>query len=161
MATLATVYNRILGPRMATAVVDRRALALEHEFTLRALPSEDIYLFVKEIDNIRVVREANPQARGACWKLILSGGFAVLLLIGILLPSAAGRLAGYQLEALRQEQQKLISERSALELDEARLLSPERLEELARTQKFIDPAPQRVVYLDGGKTGALAMNGKK
>lgn len=158
MASLATVYNRIVGPKAASAPAESPAVPLDEGFALRALPNEDIYLFVKDIDNARVVRQADPKARGACWRLILSGGTAVLLLIGVLLPSAAGRIAGYQIESLRQEQQHLLAEKSALEIEEARLLSPARLEQIARTQQFVDPAPRKVVYLGGGKSDGLALN---
>ena len=159
MASLATVYNRIIGPKAASADAGNLAVAADDEFVLRSIPNEDIYFFVKEIDNARVVRQADPKARGACWRLILSGGLAVLLLIGVLLPSAAGRIAGYQIESLRQEQQRLQSEKAALEIEEARLLTPARLEEIARRQQFMDPAPRTVVYLDA--KGELAMNVKK
>jgi cell division protein FtsL len=160
MASLATVFNRIVGPKAASVIGENVAVAADDEFGLRALPNEDIYFFVKDIDNARVVRQADPKARGACWRMILSGGTAVLLLIGVLLPSAAGRIAGYQIESLRQEQQRLQAEKSTLEIEEARLLSPERLEEIARTQRFVDPAPRTVVYLDD-KSAALAMNVKE
>ncbi len=160
MATLATVYNRFVGTKAATAAVENSARVANHEFTLRAIPNEDIYLFVKDIDNGRVVRQADPKARVACWRFIVSGGLAVTLLIGVLLPGAASRIAGYQLESLRAEQQKLMSDKANLELEEARLLSPERLEQLARIQNFVDPAPRTVVYLDA-KSGALAMNVSK
>ena len=160
MASLATVYNRIVGQKEASVVVEDVSARADDEFLLRAIPNEEIYLFVKDIDNGRVVRQADPNARGTCWRLILSGGLAVLLLIGVLLPSAAGRIAGYQLEALRQEQRRLLAERNALEIDEARLLSPERLDEIAQKLSLVDPAPQKVVYLDG-KNGALAMNVEK
>jgi cell division protein FtsL len=160
MASIATVYNRILGPRAASEAFAKSAVAKDDEFMLRSLPSEEIYFFVKDIDNGRVVRQADPQARGACWRLILSGGLAVILLIGVLLPSAAGRIAGYQIESLRQEQQRLLSDKSALEIEEARLLTPARLEEIARKQQFVDPPPETVIYLNA-KGGALAMNVKK
>jgi cell division protein FtsL len=160
MASLATVYNRILGPKMASVAVENMARNADDEFVLRALPNEEIYFFVKDIDNARVVRQADPAARGACWRLILSGGLAVLLLIGVLLPSAAGRIAGYQIETLRQEQQRLMAEKNALEIDEARLLSPERLDQIAHRLTLIDPAPRKIVYLDG-KDGTLALNVKK
>ena len=131
------------------------AVANDKPFMLRALPNEDIYFFVKHIDNARVVKESDPQARNACWKLIAAAGTAAVLLIGVLLPSAYGLLAGYQIQSLKSEQQRLVTERSTLELDEAKLVSPARLEELARTQQFVDPAPLKVVYLN--TKGAVAM----
>ncbi len=60
-------------------------------------------------------------------------------------------MAGYKMEALRQERQRLELDRASLELAETKLLSPARLEELARMQRFVDPAPEAVVYLDGNK----------
>jgi cell division protein FtsL len=156
MASLATLYNRMAGANaFVAAQTQTRQRAAEDPFALRAIANEDIYFFVKDIDNSRVVRESDPQARTACWKLILSAGAAAVLLIGVLLPSAYGLLAGYQIQSLRAEQQRLTTERSALELEEAKLLSPARLEELARIQSFVDPGPQKVVYLDG--KGSVAM----
>jgi hypothetical protein len=124
---------------------------------VRVFPNEDIYFFVKRIDNSRLVRQADPRARGDCWKMIGSAGVAAMLLIGVLLPSAYGLLAGYQIQSLRQEGQRLATEQSSLELKETELISPARMEELARLQQFIDPAPAKVVYLDAG---SLALNKK-
>jgi cell division protein FtsL len=87
---------------------------------------------------------------------------AVVLLIVVLMPSAYGLLFGYQIQSLRQEKQRLMTEQSSLEVQESALMSPARMEELAREQQFVDPAPQKVVYLDsraGG--GSLALNNKK
>ena len=93
--------------------------------------------------------------------MIGSVGAAALLLIGVLLPSAYGLLAGYQIQSLRGEAQRLASEQASLELQEAKLLSPARMEELARQQQFIDPEPQKVVYLDSKDGSSLALNQKQ
>jgi hypothetical protein len=124
-----------------------------------AFANDDIYFHVKRIDNSGVVRTADPQARGTCWKLIGSAGAAVVLLVGVLLPSAYGLLAGYQIQSLRHEGERLAAQQASLELEETRLLSPQRMEELARMQQFIDPPSTQVVYLDA-KAGSLAMNTK-
>jgi len=54
-----------------------------------------------------------------------------------------------QEETLRQERDRLMLDRTALEYQESKLLDPAHLEELAKMQQFIDPAPTKVVYLDG------------
>jgi len=128
---------------------------------VRVFANEDIYFFVKRIDNGRVVRQADPHAGGVCWKMIGSVGAAALLLIGVLLPSAYGLLAGYQIQSLKAEARRLAGQQASLELQEAKLLSPERMEELARIQQFIDPAPQKVVYLDSKDGSSLALNKKR
>ncbi len=161
MATLATVYNRFFSGSMEQAASARP----DHVrgtggVLLRSFANDDIYFYVKRIDNTRVVREADPEARGTCWKLIGSVVAAVVLLISVLLPSAYGLLAGYQIQTLRQEGAKLAAERASLELEEAQLLSPARMEELARMQQFIDPPAQKVVYLETSQSGTVAMNKK-
>jgi hypothetical protein len=126
---------------------------------LRPFANEDILMYVKRIDNSRVVRAADPAARGRCWKLIGSVVGAAVLLIGVLLPSSYGLMAGFSIQSLRQEGQRLDADQASLELREAQLLSPARIQELAREQQFVDPPPARVLYLDGSQ-GSLAMNGR-
>jgi|SRR5579862_5221782 len=125
---------------------------------VRTFANEDIYFFVKRIDNSGVVRQADPAARGTCWKAIGSVVAAVVLLVGVLLPGAYSLLAGYQIQSLKQEAQRMGTEQASLELEEAALVSPARMEELAKEQQFIDPPAQKVVYLD--KSGSLALNKK-
>ena len=155
MAALATMYNRFAAKARTENLRGPRGGA-----ALRSFANEDIYFFVKRIDNTKVVREENPQARGTCWKLIGSVVSAVVLLIFVLLPSAYGLLAGYQIQTLRQDGDRLETEQASLELAEAKLLSPARMEELARLQQFIDPPAQKVVYLENAQAGTVAMNKK-
>jgi cell division protein FtsL len=125
---------------------------------LRSLPNEDVYFICKRIDNSRLLKQKDPRATKECWSTI--GAFAVLaiLLAGALAPNVWGTFAGYQLQALKQERQRLVDERSTLEVEEAALLSPARLERLARAQKLLEPAPGQVVHLDPHADGSLALN---
>jgi hypothetical protein len=159
MATLATVCSRIFTKETGRSAAGshRAARAVQ----VRAFANEDIYFFVKRIDNSRVVRQTDPQAGGVCWKMIGSVGAAALLLIGVLLPSAYGLLAGYQIQSLRGEAQRLAGEQASLELQEAKLVSPARMEQLARQQQFVDPEPEKVVYLDSKDGSSLALNQKR
>jgi hypothetical protein len=159
MATLATFFTRIVSPKATAAETaqPREKRAPADLYRLRTIPNEDIYFYVKSIDNTRVVREADPVAPRRCWKMIATGCAAAVLLIGLLLPGAASLLAGYQIQNLREQQRLLINERAILDLEEARLVSPERLQQLAEMQKFIDPEPGHVVYLPS-QEGSLALN---
>ena len=145
-----TTANGASGDSSRTRVLDN-----EHRFEVPQFPNEDVYLYIKHIDNSRVHREVDPAARKVCWRLIGSSFAFAVLVIALLLPSLNRLMAGYKMEALRQERQRLELDRAALELAETKLLSPARLEELARMQRFVDPAPEAVVYLDGNKSDQI------
>jgi cell division protein FtsL len=132
-----------------------RYLAGENPFEVPAFPNEDVYLYIKHIDNSGVLRETDPAARRTCWRLIGSSFAFAALVIALLLPSLNRLMAGYRMEALRQERQRLDLDRASLELQESKLLSPARLERLARMQRFVDPAPEAVVYLDGKQSDQI------
>ena len=118
---------------------------------LRPLPLDDVLFFSKKIDNSRLVRAADPRARGACWSAVGAASVLLVLLAGTLVPSLAGRLEGYKLEALKGEERRLLDERRTLELQEAELLSPDRLQQMAEKQNLVAPQAGQVVHLDGNK----------
>jgi hypothetical protein len=156
MATLATIMDRFTTANGAKGDSSRtRVMENEDPFVVPQFPNEDVYLYIKHIDNSRVLREVDPAARKVCWRLIGSSFAFAVLVIGLLLPSLNQLMAGYRMEALRQERQRLELDRASLELAETKLLSPARLEELARMQRFVDPAPEAVVYLDGNKSDQI------
>jgi hypothetical protein len=126
-------------------------------FQLRALPQEDVLFYCKKIDNSRLVREADPQARGACWSAIGAACFLLVVLTSVLVPNVASTLAGYKLQALRVEERQLLVEKRTLELEEAELLTPQRLETLAQGQNLVAPFPGQVVRLNAKGDSAVAM----
>ena len=157
MATLATIFDRFLAAKNLEQPAPRaRAWEEADPFEVPAFPNEDVFFYVKRIDNSRVQRETDPAARRVCWRMIGSTCAIATLLMGFFLPTLYGLVAGYRLEQLRQERARLDLDRAGLELEESKLMSPARLEELARMQRFIDPAPQKVVYLDGKGTDMQA-----
>lgn len=162
MATLATYFRKgetvIYSEEASVAAVARPVAQPRDPYRLRALPNEDVYFFCKRIDNSRLQKQKDPRAAKECWSTI--GAFAVLavLLAGALAPSVGRTFAGYQLQALKLERQRLLDERSSMEIEEAALLSPERLDKLARAQKLLEPAPGQVVHLEPHADGSLALN---
>lgn len=158
MATLATFFRR----SDAIAVrADKRAhvRAQADPYKLRALPNDDVYFYSKRIDNSRVVRQADPGARGECWSAVGAAGVLLMLGASIIAPHVASVLAGYKLESLKQERQALIDQKRELEVREAALLSPGRLNELAKARDLTSPSPDQVVHLENVATeGAYARN---
>src|SRR5215212_8985671 len=128
MATLATILRKF----DTVSEEPRRAAAHSNPYLLRPLPNEDIFFHRKRVDNSRLVREADPRAKTECWSTIGAVCALAAVLITSVAPSVAGITAGYQIQALKQERQHLLDERRNLEVDEAKLLAPERLEQLAK-----------------------------
>lgn len=158
MATIANIFNNFLGAStVADADAARAAGAISDACKLRPVPNEDVYFFIKRLDNSCVVRQSDPRARVRDWKFIGGACLTAVTLIGLLLPSAWGLITGYELNQLQQEHQQLVTERARLELEESRLVSAERLQELANIQQFVDPAPEKTVYLPKNDQ-SLALN---
>jgi hypothetical protein len=149
MATLATFFQATSASE-ARASKSRRATvhAQTDPFRLRALPNDDIYFYSKKIDNSRIVRQADPEARGKCWSAVGAAGVLLMLGVSIIAPHVGAILAGYKLEALKAERQTLIDQKRDLEVREAGLLSPARLSNLARARSLTSPASDQVIHLD-------------
>jgi hypothetical protein len=160
MATLPAFLKRSelpAGPAQAPETTRAAKPRAERDpYALRALPHEDILLFCKKIDNSRLVREPDLQARGTCWSVIGAAFVVLTIVTSASVPYVAATLSGYKLETLRTEERRLIDERRNLDLEEAELLSPERLNVLAKDKQLVPPATGQVVRLDG-KDGAVAM----
>jgi hypothetical protein len=163
MATLATFFRETGAKRTsrtarAGAAIDAsisvRARAQAEPFRLRALPNDDIYFYSKKIDNQRLVRQADPDARGECWSAVGAAGVLLMLGASIIAPHVGSILAGYKLESLKQERQTLVDQKRDLEVKEAGLVSPERLNGLARARSLTSPASDQVIHLDTG-TGTV------
>jgi cell division protein FtsL len=148
MASFATIVNRFVGVGELADV--RPAVWTRAEgCRLRPIANEDVYFFVKRIDNSAVVRAADPAARRARNRTVMTGLVAAMLVIAGLVPTAYNTMAGFNLQNLRQEQAKLKQQSALLDLEQAKLLSPERLEKLAKSLKMSEPVPQQVHFLDG------------
>jgi hypothetical protein len=159
MATLPQFLTRYQAPARIQAPAERLddRQPERDPFQLRALPFEDVYFRPKKMDNSKLIRQADPRAGGACWTVIGAACLMLAFLGGVLAPSVANTVAGYKLESLRAEAQKLANERRSFELQEAQLLSPERLDRLARGQHLVSPAASQVVRLDNTGEGKVAM----
>jgi hypothetical protein len=152
MATLATFFRETdtkVNSRASRSRGEAAKIAVERDsFRLRALPNDDIYFYSKKIDNSRVIRQADPEARGECWSAVGAAGVLLMLGASIIAPHVASILAGYKLETLKQERQSLMDQKRDLDVKEAGLLSPERLNNLARARSLTSPASDQVIHLD-------------
>ena len=161
MATMPAFFRKSEIPPAAAAAPEPvahnpRNRTERDPFRLRALPHDDVFFQCKRIDNSRLVREADPQSRGACWSAIGAACVLLVLLTSAFAPTAMTTLAGYKLEALHAEERRLKEERRNLDLQEAELLSPSRLDQLAHQNNLVTPSSGQVIHLDKPE-GAVAM----
>jgi hypothetical protein len=163
MATLAAFFKRSdMMLAAAPAAGDSWDEAQTDRWQLRPLPCEDVYFYSKPIDNSRVVRETDPAEGRKAWRNGLKAALAAAALIVLLMPKALSLVAGYQIHQLSREHDQLVTERTILQLEEARLLSPQRLDELARAYGLVNPDNRHVVFLNTkGPENALALNVSK
>jgi hypothetical protein len=157
MASLATFINRFVGiseladapPAVWTRTESPR---------LRAIANEDVYLFVKRIDNSMVVRAADPVAGKTRGRTVAIGFVAAILVISGLVPAAYNTMAGFTVQSLKREQEQLKQQEAQLELEQAKLLNLDHLERLASELKMVDPSPQQVQFLNGASSAQARNN---
>lgn len=127
-------------------------------YDLRPMPNEDIHVFVKKIDNTRVVREQDPKANASAWKTISVACLFAMLVVGLIVPIANSYLAGYTVTEIEKQNGQLQSQLARLSVREAELTSVEALARAAKNQKYLDPSPETMVVLNEPRSGAVALN---
>lgn len=156
MATLATMWKR---SNAMAAVRSDSGIRESDPYALRGLPNDGVFFYSKKIDNSRLVRQADPGASDECWSAVGAGALLLMLGVSIVAPHVALVRAGYQLEAAKAERQVLLDQRRELQVREAGLLSPGRLNEIAKEHNLTSPMSSQVVHLDGqNPQGNLASN---
>jgi len=107
----------------------------------------EIY-FSKAIDNSRLVKVADPQRKREM--ALLLGALALLLMVSLLFcwQHYSAIEYGYHNEGLRLEREQLLESRRQLQLDEAQLKEPWRIDELAHQLGLQAPVAGQVVSLD-------------
>src|SRR5437660_7142897 len=108
MATLTTILDRFMAVKGSERTAPRtRVMELEDPFVVPQFPNEDVFFYMKHINNADVLRETDPAARRICWTMIGSTFALAIVMIGLLFPTLYGLVAGYKMEALRQERARL------------------------------------------------------
>jgi hypothetical protein len=156
MATLATMWKR--SNAMAAVGGDSGIREMD-PYALRSLPNDGVFFYSKKIDNSRLVRQADPGATEECWSAVGAGALLLMLGASIVAPHVALVRSGYQLEAAKAERQVLLDQRRELQVREAGLLSPGRLNDIAKAHNLTSPMSSQIVHLDGQNSqGNLASN---
>ncbi len=158
MATLAAILGWTEAAEPESELTPQAQWSEPDPYRLRPLPCEDVYLYAKKIDNSRLVRENDPESNRRCLRAISASLMAAVIVILLMLPKGLGVAASCQIGSLEREHARLVSQRTALEADEARLLSPDRLSQMAKELRMVDPDSAHVVFLDTKSDSVVAMN---
>ncbi|MFN7922107.1 MAG: hypothetical protein U0Q16_18540 [Bryobacteraceae bacterium] len=117
-------------------------------YRIRPFPNEDVVFWRKiEIDNSRVVRQADPGVAEKCWRFFSIMAIFVVLVVGLLMPNAVALRNSMQKARLETRHQELLKERKLLRVREGELTRQDRLEALARQYGMQDAKPSQVVNL--------------
>lgn len=167
MGTLATFFRRSdfipvavepAAPGMTQTKTEVRVAKKDarSQYQLRALPNDDVFFYSKRIDNSRIVRQSDPEAKGQCWSAIGAATVVAVLFGTVMAPKAATVLAGYKEQQLKQERRALLEERKTLNVEEARVLSPANLGVMAAKSQLSSPSSGQLVHLQPKGDGAFA-----
>jgi len=140
------------GPPVLSGVKPER-----DPFQLRALPQEDVFFIARRSTTHDWCARRSASARRVLVSHWSGLRFCWLWRPAYWFPTWPARWAGYKLQALRVEERQLQDEKRTLEVEEAELLSPQRLEKLAQGQNLVAPLPGQVVRLNTKGDSAVAM----
>ena len=133
---------------MATARIPNALVAGKRPRRRPVIPADPFYM-PKQVDNSRLVKQADPLERRAQFKLV----WVSLLLLATVLAAACQRFAlvrtGYGIEQLKGQREQLLEANRQLQLAEARLRDPGRIHDFARDRLgMMLPGPGQTVYLE-------------
>jgi len=150
-------YDGVMAGREVKAGLSRRSAAT------RPLPLEDLCFFVKPIDNSRLIKVVDPKSRRECMKLVLTVAAVFGLLLLYMVPYLWMRRSGYRIGELKKHHEEMVESNRLLQVKQAELRSLDRIEAIARKLGMQAPAPEQVVWSDGGRPAAdlLARNARK
>jgi len=115
----------------------------------------EIY-FSKHIDNSRLVREVGPEKRGEYFSLLGMGILAFAFVFLVSWQHLQCVRAGYEIEGLKKLRVELQERNHQLQLTQAALADPQRIDTLARKDLgMVSPSPQQVIQWSGADAPSL------
>ena len=137
----------VAGARSASSSKDRNYHLFAAQVRARRGPAPEIY-FAKNIDNSRVVKMADPQ-RSREIRIFFA---AVCMLFVFAMVYTWQHFSaieyGYRIEAAKQQKEALVQRNHELQLQEASLRDPQRIDHLARRMGLIAPQAEQMQPLD-------------
>jgi len=136
------VYDGARAGRATRAGLSRRSASS------RPLPMEDVYFYVKELDNTNLQRRPDPADRAIWLRFVGVGMLGLLMMITTFAPRPLLRHSGYRLEKLNEKYQALAEIQDQLRVRQARLSDLRRVADLAGGQGLEQTPPERFAWQD-------------
>jgi hypothetical protein len=165
MATWATSFwqpSAVFRARNLQPIASTAAVAADADpLALPGLPNDDVFLWSKQIDNSRLVRQVDTQV-GTEWTAIGGAGI-VALLVGCLMiaPGVSSVMDSYKIQDLKREQAQLRNEQRKLDVQEELMINAALLDKIAPNHNLARPAADQVIRLQPKNNHSFAMNGFK
>ena len=125
-------------------------------YLVRPFPNEDVVFWRKPIDNSRVVKQGDPGLAETCWRAFVVTCLIVVVVVGLLMPNAYGLINAMRLQQLEARNTELRLQKRLLEIRASQLLTPERMQQLARDWGYEEITPDRSFHLRGTGGHAVA-----
>jgi hypothetical protein len=147
MKSLSALYDWLGADHPATGGSHRTEPPNYH---LRNLPGEEIHLFIKNIDNTKLIRVVDKKDWATSVSVTGAALACSLIVSAMVGPSCYGMLASRRMEYLHEERTRLQSQLLELKVQEARRLNPQNVEEWAGTQ-FVPATAEQILYAPPSK----------
>jgi len=133
MASLAALYDWLLPGKTWGKTEDQRSRGGAEDCRIRALPKEDIHLFVKRIPNENVVPLVDRRDMAASVNISGVAMLVAILLVVPLLPRGFNTAMQHEIQELRSERRQLVNKLNAGRALEAKITSSRNMQEWAGT----------------------------
>jgi len=143
--------------RRGVSVGERNRELFEQQRARRRGPTPEMF-FAKHIDNSRIVKADDPERRKEMRSFTIAMTMFFLLTMVYVWQHFSAIEVGYRVEAQKTQVAQLQEKNRQLELTEAQLSDPNRIDKIAKQLGLDTPQPGQVVRPDGmsGTTAVMA-----
>ena len=142
--------------RRGASVAERNRELFEQQRARRRGPTPEMF-FAKHIDNSRIVKADDPERRKEMRSFTIAMTMFFLLTMVYVWQHFSAIEVGYRVEAQKTAVEQLQEKNRQLELSEAQLSDPNRIDKIAKQLGLDTPQPGQVVQPDGMSGTAAVM----
>jgi cell division protein FtsL len=142
--------------RRTMSVAERNREMFEQQRARRRGPTPEMF-FAKHIDNSRIVKADDPERRREMRSFTIAMTLFFALTMVYVWQHFSAIEVGYRVEAQKTQVEQLREQNRQLELTEAQLSDPGRIDHIAKQLGLDAPLPGQVVRQDGTSESSTVM----